>query len=70
MIVKLNGEELIKWINSKPEVFKDVTVSRKYDIGFTEYWGYDYEEVNGEMPCADVFIKNFFLKSFDFPEAK
>lgn len=68
MVMKVNGIELIKWTNSSPLKYENVIVSHKYDLGDTDYWGYDYEEEYGEMPCADVFIKNFHLKSFDFQE--
>ena len=69
MVIKLNGIEYLKWTNSAPLKYENVIVSHKYyDIGDSDYWGFDYEEENGEMPCADVFIKNFHLKSFDFQE--
>ena len=68
MVIKINGIENLKWTNSSPLKYENVIVSHKYDIGDSDYWGYDYEEENGEMPCADVFIKNFHLKSFDFQE--
>ena len=69
MVVKMNGIELIRWGNSFPKKYENVIVSHKYDIGETEFWGFDYEEESGEMPCADVFIKNFHLKSYDFQES-
>ena len=69
MVLKMNGIELIRWGNSFPKKYENVIVSHKYDIGETEFWGGDYEEESGEMPCADVFIKNFHLKSYAFQES-
>ena len=66
MVVKLNGIEFFRSTNSSPKKYENVIVSHKYDIGETEYWGMDYEDTNGEIPCADVFVKNFHLKSYDF----
>ena len=66
MVVKVNGIEFFRSTNSSPKKYENVIVSHKYDIGETDYWGMDYEDTNGEIPCADVFIKNFHLKSYDF----
>ena len=52
MVVKMNGIELIRWGNSFPKKYENVIVSHKYNIGETEFWGFDYEEESGEMPCA------------------
>lgn len=69
MVAKLNGVGLIRWVNTSPIKYENVIVSHKYDIGESDYWGFDYEEESGEMPCADVFIKNFQLKSYDFQQS-
>ena len=69
MVVKLNGIEHVKVINYFPKKYENMIVSHKYDIGESEYYDYDYEETYGEMPCADVFVRNFQLKSFDFQES-
>ena len=69
MVVKMNGIELYRRTNTSPKKYENVIVSHKHDIGESEYWGFDYEEERGEIPCADVFIKNFQLKSYDFQQS-
>ena len=44
MIVKMNGIELFRRRNTFPIKYENVIVSHKYDIGESEYWGFDYEE--------------------------
>ena len=74
MIVKINGKEIFRFENSVPGIYKNVTVSHSYEGIDYDYvtddgqiYTYDYEEEYGEFPASDISIKNFKLKSYDFP---